>query len=411
MSPLSRLLTFSLVTLLVLITAGLGAQTWLRQQETRILRSAELGLRQQLEHAVALTGGPATPWDENRLATVAQVTGAELNFFDGPLDDDTAEAFHVSIPLGGTRWLVAARPAPAGERILNLLQRVTIALGVFAVVLGAVLAFTIGIRPLRDRDTRSPFVTRERDMRSLSLLAHTSVRQQAELDQARDDRLRAEADARLRLQLLNRALEEKIRIGRDLHDGVIQSLYATGLTLQSSQQEVGHNPSLAAQRVEQALQLINRTIGDIRDYIAGLSARQVRRDSLAQGFRDIGEELRAGRDVEVEVEVDAAAAGLLSDEQLADSIQIAREAMSNALRHGGATAIHLKLSGEFDQVSLSVRDNGSGFNPDRPGHLGHGLTNMKARMMRTHGRLELDSAPGQGTSVQAIWLPLPPPAT
>ncbi|MGY8718103.1 MAG: histidine kinase [Verrucomicrobiia bacterium] len=101
------------------------------------------------------------------------------------------------------------------------------------------------------------------------------------MDRERDERGKAQADAQQRLQLLNRALEEKIRFGRDLHDGVIQSLYATGLTLESAKLQVSTKPAAAVNQLEQSISLINRIITDIRGYISDLSPRSVRRDSLA----------------------------------------------------------------------------------------------------------------------------------
>src|SRR5690606_37902209 len=108
------------------------------------------------------------------------------------------------------------------------------------------LIVAINLRPFRAGDTRAPFhPAGASDIHSLSFLARTSVRQQEELDQARDERLRAEEEARARLVALNHALEEKVRIGRDLHDGVIQSLYAAGLTLQTVREMLESNPAAA----------------------------------------------------------------------------------------------------------------------------------------------------------------------
>ncbi|WP_221028790.1 sensor histidine kinase [Actomonas aquatica] len=406
MSPLTRLLTFSVVVLLVLITVTLGAQAWLRQQEVHILRSAKADLAEQLQAGITLTGGVDATWDEARLTRLSQVTGTSLSVLDRPppAADDELGPFQFFQELPGERWLVAAHPAPAGTRIHRLLQRVVLALGVFALLIMAALVVTVGMRPLRDRETRSPFAARERDMRSLSLLARTSLRQQAELDQERDERIRAEADARHRLQLLNRALEEKIRIGRDLHDGVIQSLYAAGLTLQAAQQLSTTDSAQAGTRLQSALELINRTIADIRSYIAGLSPRQVRRESLHQALTEIVEELRAGRPLELECQIDERVSTALSDDQLTETTQIVREAVSNALRHGGAQKLWLALNAVDTGAELSLRDDGIGFDLNQQNSpRGHGLANMQARAERAGGSFEMVSSLGGGTAIRVSW--------
>ena len=165
--------------------------------------------------------------------------------------------------------------------VFSLLDRSVLALSVSALIVAIVLVFLLGGRARRPSGTRAPFSSRERERRSLDLLATTSARAQEEIDRERDERGKAHADTQQRLELLNRALEEKIRFGRDLHDGVIQSLFGTGLTLESAKLQVSTKPATAVNQLEQSISLINRSITDIRGYISGLSPRSVRRDSLA----------------------------------------------------------------------------------------------------------------------------------
>jgi signal transduction histidine kinase len=310
----------------------------------------------------------------------------------------------VAVPWKENAWLVGTHPAPAGERVHSLLQRVLLALGVFALLLAVALVILMAVRPLgRGGDTRAPFHRVKEDMRSLSTLARNTVRQQEELNQERDERMRAEQESNQRLQLLNRALEEKIRMGRDLHDGVIQSLYAAGLSLQAARNTMAAEPEEAGQRMDAGLSLINRTIGDIRSYISGLSPRSVRHDSLAQSLREIVEDLRAGRPVDLELKINDKAAAALSDDQLAETMQISHEAVSNALRHGGAERILIALSPAEGGVDLTIRDNGKGFDPTHTRSGGHGLANIRARVERCAGRLQIDSSSGQGTCLQILW--------
>jgi signal transduction histidine kinase len=295
-------------------------------------------------------------------------------------------------------------PSEAESRSANrLLSRGSLALSGLALVITVALVFSIGLGGQPGAETRAPFTAREREMRSISLLAATSAKAQEEINAERGEREKAEADSRQRLQMLNQALEEKIRIGRDLHDGVIQSLYAVGLTLESSQRLAESDPAKARQSVAQSIKHINQTISDIRAYIEGLSPRSVRGDSLASRLADEVEELRAGRPLDTDWRIDDAAVAELSDEQLGESVQIVREAVSNALRHGGAARLHISLLADDKGTTLTIRDDGTGFDLARRSAGGLGLGNMDARARSAFGAFKLTSAPGEGTSVQVTW--------
>jgi len=403
MSPLARLLGLSAVVLTAVVAAALLAQMWMQRQEQRMIAAARVELAEQLEAAVTLTGGVDAAWTAEREAAVAAVTGAQVHLAPTAPDAASEGPLHVAIPVVAGQWLVASHPPPATERIFALMQRVTLALGVFAVLLFAIFGVVFGARQVRETETRSPFERHASDVRSLSFLARTSTEQAAELDLERDERLRAEQAASERLQLLNRALEEKIRMGRDLHDGVIQTLYAAGLTLQSAQELTERDPVRAREGLDSGLQLINRTIAEIRAYIQGLSPLQVRKLSLSQGISDMVNDLRAGRPLDLDLRVEDQAAGALSDEQAHATLQIAREAVSNALRHGGAGRIALALSAKSTAVELSVRDDGTGFDPTAVSSDGHGLANMRERATQAGGVFELTSDPGGGSLVTVRW--------
>lgn len=308
-----------------------------------------------------------------------------------------------SRPAGASYSLEATATAPTSLGAHALLDRVALALSLSALLIAIALVFALGRRDKNSGGTRAPFSSRERERRSLDLLATTSVRAQEELGQERDEREKAQADAQQRLQLLNRALEEKIRIGRDLHDGVIQSLYATGLTLESAKLQTKKNPATAEQQLTQGIDLINRNIGDIRSYISGLSPRSVRRDSLEAGLAEAVEELRAGRPLDVDWKIDEACVDELSDAQITETVQITREAVSNALRHGGARRLTLALARGDSGSVLTIRDDGRGFSPKTANPDGNGLGNMKARTEEALGEFTLTSTPGEGTCIQVSW--------
>jgi signal transduction histidine kinase len=401
MLSVPRFLALSLLLLIGLLGAGLAAQAWLRQQETRLRQTERHLLEQQLRAAVAVTGRLDQQWSEVRLSLIKELLQASVERSDlSRRDEGPVPTLILEVEPGV--WLAVTAPRSPMSQGLRLLQRILVALAVLTVLcLGALVTALALRRPVVMPE--QPTGRDPRDLQSLAHLAETSATQQVELDRERDERLRAEEAARLRLQLLNQALEAKIRLGRDLHDGVIQSLYAAGLTLQSAQAAAERDPEEAARRVETTLALINRTIGEIRAYIEGLSPLAVRGSSLAQALRQVVEELCAGRPRQFEVQVDERSAAQLSDEQAANTLQIVREAVSNAWRHGTASSLKVHLEPRTDGISLTVEDNGTGFDPQnaRPG--GHGLANMRARAERAGGRLTLDSEPGRGARIQLFW--------
>jgi signal transduction histidine kinase len=279
------------------------------------------------------------------------------------------------------------------------------------VLAGTGLALTVALiimqalrsRPGPDSQATIAAVRTETDV--LSRLAESSVAQGEELSRERDVRRRAEEDARLKQQLLEQSLIEKIRLGRDLHDGIIQSLYAAGLTVETVRPLVKSNPDEAEQRLEQMRTGLNSAIRDVRAYIVGLAPENLRRAGFARAVTAQLTELQAGRDARFDVQIDGEAAALLTSEQSLEFLQIAREAVSNAFRHGGATVLTLRMEKSDQELCLLVQDNGSGFAATRPGKGGHGLGNMQARAAGMGATLKVTSTPGQGTRVLAT-LPL-----
>ena len=208
-------------------------------------------------------------------------------------------------------------------------------------------------------------------------------------------------NARLHAQAGRLAIaEERDRIGRDLHDGIIQSLYAVGLSLEDVPELMEEAPDEAAERVDGAIEAINLAIRDIRNFIYGLRPESVDGTQVLAGLAALAEEVRHGGLVEVVTELDAAADPGLDEVAGGEILNLVREALSNAVRHGRAGRILLSLVLVDGVPTLMIADDGVGFDPARevpPGH--HGLANMRARAAGIGGRLEVRSAPGSGSRV------------
>lgn len=303
----------------------------------------------------------------------------------------------------------ASTPPTATARISALPQRTALLLAFLAFILAVVLVFSLALRPAQAAHSKPPFAVARSEMNTLAKLAESSVAQGAELSRERDVRRRAEEDAQLKQQLLAQALQEKIRLGRDLHDGIIQSLYAVGLTIEAVRALVKSDPAEADRRLERTRSAINDTIRDVRAYIVGLAPENLRRAGFAQAIEALITELQAGRDARFDIKIDDEAAALLTTDQSLQTLQIAREAVSNALRHGHASLVTVRVHKSDREVCLLVQDNGAGFDPAALRERGHGLGNMQARAEAVGAELRVTSRPGEGARVVAL-VPILQPA-
>lgn len=302
----------------------------------------------------------------------------------------------------------AADPGLRPARLAVASRRLTLALAVGAFALAVMLIFSLSLRPPRT-ETRGPFAATRSEINTLASLAKTSVAQGEELTRERDVRRRAEEDAQLKQQLLTQSLDEKIRLGRDLHDGIIQSLYAVGLTLETVRALVKSNPAEADRRLEHSRAGLNEAIRDVRAYITGLAPENLRRGGFAHALNALLAELQAGRSAQFDITIDGDAASLLTPDQSLQALQIAREAVSNALRHGGASLVTLRMHKGDREVCLLIQDNGTGFDPALRREGGHGLLNMAARAQQLGASLRVTSQPAEGSRVLAT-LPILSPA-
>ncbi|MFN2282275.1 MAG: GAF domain-containing protein, partial [Anaerolineales bacterium] len=198
-------------------------------------------------------------------------------------------------------------------------------------------------------------------------------------------------------------LEERERIGMDLHDGVIQSLYSLGLTLDYVKEIIQENPKEALEKLTQATDGINRTILDIRTYISDLRPRQMQESlSFTENLKILVDEFIVNSKIKGVFEDRTEGPLELDYHNTLTLFKIAQEALSNTARHSKAEKAEIILWNEDGKVFLELKDNGQGFNIDKTqANLGHGLVNMQRRIRKAGGGIELDSSPGKGTRVLA----------
>jgi signal transduction histidine kinase len=230
--------------------------------------------------------------------------------------------------------------------------------------------------------------------------------QRAALAREVEERARAQAALSHSENALREKIAERTRLGRDLHDGVIQSLYAAGMGLASIRTQLWPEQAEAAARIEQASSTLNASIRDLRNFIDGLEPEALRQQSFAQAMGDLLEAMGGMKAFQPTLDLDDRIAARLTLPQRVHALQIIREAVSNALRHGRANRIEIALRARGGLAELKITDNGCGFSATSlPSH-GKGLANLSQRARELGAALTVESHPGRGTIV-TLALPLP----
>jgi signal transduction histidine kinase len=202
-----------------------------------------------------------------------------------------------------------------------------------------------------------------------------------------------------RMQALAR---ERERIGRELHDGTIQSIYAAGLMLEGARHSLGpavDEPEVARAQLTRAIGSLNQTIQDIRRYIFDLRG-EMPDDDLEMGLRKILEDFRVNTLLETEFVVEGEdTARPLGAERRRHIFQIARETLTNVARHAQARRVEVSLRYGANVLQLRISDDGIGLSALPINSRGQGLRNIRERARLLDGALDLDTAPHEGMTV------------
>jgi signal transduction histidine kinase len=191
-------------------------------------------------------------------------------------------------------------------------------------------------------------------------------------------------------------VNERERLMQDLHDGCIQSIYAVGLSLEECRRLIREDPKHAARTVADAQASLNLVIQELRSFISGNSPPTA--IDLAAELERIGHATRAHVPL-FKVEVDRSVAAALAPESAVQLLQIAREGVSNIVRHAKAKSARISLRLRADKVELAIVDDGVGFDPHAPKGTGLGLHHIVARVQKLAGRLRLTSTRMKGSRI------------
>ncbi|GAB3431332.1 hypothetical protein GCM10027569_78420 [Flindersiella endophytica] len=215
---------------------------------------------------------------------------------------------------------------------------------------------------------------------------------------------RRQADEQLRESERRLAVaQDRERIARALHDGVIQVLFGVGTLLRNADVEPGQSEA-ARSCLATSIDRIDSVIKDLRGYVMelrpGLLADRQLHDALAM----VTAEFEAESGIVVAIDIDAAAAAQLTP-YAEDVLLMVREALSNVRRHAGASTCRVSLKPAAGGVTLlEIDDDGHGFDPAQPNQRGQGLRNLAERAEHVGGRLNIVSGPN-GTMLQARLQP------
>ena len=194
-------------------------------------------------------------------------------------------------------------------------------------------------------------------------------------------------------------LSERNRLALELHDAVSQKLFSLVLTAESAATLAGRDAAGAQEQLERVQALAQEALEELRALIFELRPAEVERDGLCGALRkhvSMLAQRRPGIALELDDELPR------DPKRDAEVLRIAQEALANAIRHADAGHVRVRLGGEDGRLVLEVADDGAGFDPGVPDLRSRrlGLTSMEERARRLRGRLEIDSAPGSGTTVR-----------
>ena len=201
-------------------------------------------------------------------------------------------------------------------------------------------------------------------------------------------------------------LEERERIGMDLHDGVIQSIYGVGLMLENARLTAEKNPEKTANSIHAATEALNATIRDIRSYIMNLKPDKLTSENLVQSMRRLANDFHANTFIPTTFTNKVEHVEALTTDQNNTFYLICQEGLSNIAKHAQAKSVTVNFSEMKDRFVLMIIDDGIGFDTTKERKsTSHGVTNMFTRTKSLGGDIDISSIPGHGTTIIA-WLPL-----
>lgn len=188
-------------------------------------------------------------------------------------------------------------------------------------------------------------------------------------------------------------------LGRDLHDGLIQSLYAVGLQMEYGRRVLHANPQKADELIQMTKEALDQAIRDLRGFISGLTPEEVQNPDVRGVVTQLCESYQRGFSGKINLALQLPESYTLPPAERTHLYFVCQEILSNAVRHGNASQINCTLMQEAQQLVILVEDNGEGFDIEALSPRGRGLRNCRARAGEIGGKFHIESSPENGTVV------------
>lgn len=412
MSPLTRSLSLALLLLALFLSLALAMQWWLRHESARRQQEFTTAKQTQLAQALELLQRPPEKWDLEFQRNLGNLLGGKISLLTASEAQISArpnpEIVTLEQPLKmGTGAIVRLTYTPPSANRLAVLQRRVLVTTIIIALLLLMVPVCLNLirRDVADSPTQTPWHRASAEMTGLEQLARITVERGEKLAHESGARRRAEESLQVSSTLLTQSQDDRARLGRELHDNICQTLYAVSLTLESVRRKISATPEVW-QRLEQSIGELRRLNQEVRSYLSELGPEQIRVQSFADAVSQMLDILPESNDLKISRLLDEDVVALIKSHQTVEVVNILREAISNAARHGHARHITIRAEQDENVIALAVQDDGTGFPDGIPlNPLGHGLGNMQARATALGGTLKVESALGKGTRV-VLLLPV-----
>ena len=219
------------------------------------------------------------------------------------------------------------------------------------------------------------------------------------------DLKQAEEALRKSEEQLRKVLEEREQLSQDLHDNIIQTIYAIGMSLEECRYLLQEAPQAADKKLEHAVASLNRVISDVRNYIVWDKPEAISGQQFCAKLAELAVTMESVQGIHFSLDLAVEAAQRLTPLEAFHLLHIVQEAMSNSLRHAHSRNGLVSLQLQGGRVRLEIRDDGVGFNIEEALGRGHGLQNITARAQKLGAHLQIVSKPGSGVQI-LVELPL-----
>jgi len=194
--------------------------------------------------------------------------------------------------------------------------------------------------------------------------------------------------------------KERSRLARDLHDGLGGLLSGAKMAFGSFKEKY-LNDGDEAESFAHALELLNKSIGELQRVAHNMMPQALINGNIKDAIEEFCDKMGAGGTMSIKFRFFGTEVRIGQNYEIA-IYRIVQELVNNIMKHSGATEVLVQLVQEEGRVSLTVQDNGKGFDPEKiRGAEGHGLKNIRLRVESLSGRFDIDSTPGKGTEVSA----------